>query len=146
GRAPGAAARPGARRQGRGGSSAGGGPPRRPLLGRIAAARGAGQPRGRGIPFRHLARLIQAFDGKPAVPGSGPDAAAGAPGLADPLTGRELQVLARLAAGTPNPAIAQEPFVTLATVKKHVSPILGNQGAANRTEAAARARDLGLIP
>ena len=32
------------------------------------------------------------------------------------------------------------------TVKKHVTHILGKLGAANRTEAAARARQLGLIP
>jgi ATP/maltotriose-dependent transcriptional regulator MalT len=118
----------------------------RALLRQVVAARRAGQPPGRGIPFRHLARLMQAFDGKPAVPGSGPDAAAGVPGLADPLTGRELQVLAMLAAGTPNRAIAGELFVTLATVKKHVSHILAKLGAANRTEAVARARELGLIP
>jgi LuxR family transcriptional regulator, maltose regulon positive regulatory protein len=32
------------------------------------------------------------------------------------------------------------------TVKKHVIHVLGRLGAANRTEAAARARQLGLIP
>jgi LuxR family transcriptional regulator, maltose regulon positive regulatory protein len=122
------------------------GPPMRALLRQVVVARRAGQPAGRGIPFRQLARLMQAFDGKPAVPGSGPDAAAEAPGLADPLTGRELQVLAMLAAGTTNRAIAGELFVTLATVKKHVSHILGKLGATNRTEAVARARELGLIP
>jgi LuxR family transcriptional regulator, maltose regulon positive regulatory protein len=68
------------------------------------------------------------------------------PGLIDPLTGRELQVLAMLAAGTPNQAIAKELFVTVFTVKKHVSQILGKLGAANRTEAVARARELGFIP
>jgi LuxR family maltose regulon positive regulatory protein len=122
------------------------GPPMRALLRRIFAAHRAGQPPVRGIPFRHLARLLQAFDGKPAVPGSGADAATRAPGLIDPLTGRELQVLAMLAAGTPNQAIAKELFVTVFTVKKHVSHILGKLGAANRTEAVARARELGLIP
>jgi ATP/maltotriose-dependent transcriptional regulator MalT len=122
------------------------GPPMRALLGRIVAARRAGQPPGRGIPFRHLARVMQAFDGKPAVPGSGPGTSAGVPGLADPLTGRELQVLAMLAAGTPNRAIAEQLFVTVFTVKKHISHILGKLGAANRTEAVARARELGLIP
>ena len=122
------------------------GPPMRALLGRIVAAYRAGQPSARAIPFSHLARVTQAFDGKPAVPGSAPAAAAGVPGLIDPLTGRELQVLAMLAAGEPNQAIANELFVTLFTVKKHVSHILGKLGAANRTEAVARARDLGLIP
>jgi LuxR family transcriptional regulator, maltose regulon positive regulatory protein len=122
------------------------GPPMRALLARIVAAYRAGQASARAIPFSHLARVMQAYDGKPAVPGSAPAAAAGLPGLIDPLTGRELQVLAMLAAGEPNQAIAGELFVTLFTVKKHVSHILGKLGAANRTEAVARARDLGLIP
>jgi LuxR family transcriptional regulator, maltose regulon positive regulatory protein len=42
--------------------------------------------------------------------------------------------------------IAEELFVTLFTVKKHVSHIPAKLGAANRTEAVARARQLGLIP
>jgi LuxR family maltose regulon positive regulatory protein len=41
---------------------------------------------------------------------------------------------------------ALEGMVTLDTVKKHVSHVLGKLGAANRTEAVARARELGLIP
>ena len=36
-------------------------------------------------------------------------------------------------------------FVTLDTVKKHVTHIIGKLGASNRTEAVARARTLGLI-
>ncbi len=118
------------------------GPPMRALVGRIVAAYRAGHPPARTIPFSHLARVTQAFDSKPAMPGS----AAEVPGLIDPLTGRELQVLAMLAAGEPNQAIAGELFVTVFTVKKHVSHLLGKLGAANRTEAVARARDLGLIP
>jgi LuxR family maltose regulon positive regulatory protein len=82
-------------------------------------------------------------------PGSvpGPDAATGgAPGLVDPLTPRELEVLRLLAAGRPNQAIAGELVVTLDTVKKHVGHVLAKLGAANRTQAVARARELGLIP
>ena len=37
-------------------------------------------------------------------------------------------------------------MVTLDTVKKHVGHVLGKLGAANRTEAVARARELSLIP
>jgi LuxR family maltose regulon positive regulatory protein len=51
-----------------------------------------------------------------------------------------------LAVGTPNPRIAEELVVTLDTVRKHVSHLLGKPGAANRTEAVTRARQLGLIP
>jgi len=67
------------------------------------------------------------------------------PGLVEQLTSRELEVLGMLAAGTPNQVIAEQLFVALDTVKKHVSHILGKLGAANRTEAVARARELGLI-
>jgi LuxR family maltose regulon positive regulatory protein len=82
---------------------------------------------------------------KPGTPGSGPASATGSPGLIDPLTGRELEVLAMLAAGTQTQAIAEELTVTLFTVKKHVTHILSKLGGANRTEAVTRARDLGLI-
>ena len=68
------------------------------------------------------------------------------PGLAEQLTARELEILVLLAAGTPNPRIAEELVITVDTVKKHVSHLLGKLGAANRTEAVARARQLGLIP
>ena len=51
-----------------------------------------------------------------------------------------------LAAGRSNQAIASELVVTLDTVKKHVSHVLGKLGAANRTEAVTRSRELGLIP
>jgi LuxR family transcriptional regulator, maltose regulon positive regulatory protein len=51
-----------------------------------------------------------------------------------------------LAEGKSNQAIARQLVVTLDTIKKHVSHVLGKLGAANRTEAVARARELGLIP
>jgi LuxR family transcriptional regulator, maltose regulon positive regulatory protein len=68
------------------------------------------------------------------------------PGLAEPLTGRELAVLRLLAAGKPNQRIAHDLVVALNTVKKHLTHILGKLGAANHTQDGARARDLGLIP
>ena len=69
--------------------------------------------------------------------GAGPGGAADRPGA---------EVLALLAAGAPNPRIAEQLVVSLDTVKKHVSHLLGKLGAANRTEAVTRARQLGLIP
>ena len=64
----------------------------------------------------------------------------------DPLTSRELEVLTMLALGRSNQAIARELVVTLDTVKKHVGHVLAKLGAADRTEAVARARELDLIP
>ena len=61
---------------------------------------------------------------------------------------RELEVLGMLAAGRSNQEepVATELVVTIDTVKKHVSHILDKLGTANRTEAVAQARVLGLIP
>ncbi len=67
-------------------------------------------------------------------------AAAAPPGLIEPLTDRELEVLRLLAAGKSNQRIAHDLVVALDTVKKHVTHVLGKLGAANRTEAVARAR------
>ena len=119
------------------------GPPMAALLGRLIAAQRAGQAAA-DVPLGYLARLRRAFDAGPATPDPGRDTAV--PGIIDPLTSRELEVLRMLAAGRSNQAIAGELVVTLDTVKKHVGHVLGKLGAANRTEAVARARELSLIP
>ena len=106
----------------------------------------AGRPGRRGVPLGCLARLQRAFDGAYHGPGHGRTVPAAVPGLVEQLTSRELEVLAMLAAGRSNQAIASQLVVTLDTVKKHVSHVLGKLGAANRTEAVARARELSLIP
>jgi LuxR family transcriptional regulator, maltose regulon positive regulatory protein len=88
------------------------------------------------VPPAYLGRLLDAFDrAGVAVP----------PGLVVPLSGRELEVLALLGAGMPNQAIAQELVISQDTVKRHVSHILDKLGAANRTQAVTRARELGLL-
>ncbi|HXZ75347.1 MAG TPA: LuxR C-terminal-related transcriptional regulator [Streptosporangiaceae bacterium] len=74
------------------------------------------------------------------------EATAAGPGIVEPLTGRELEVLELLASGRSNQAIASQLVVSLDTVKKHVGHVLAKLGAANRTEAVARARQLGPIP
>jgi ATP/maltotriose-dependent transcriptional regulator MalT len=68
------------------------------------------------------------------------------PGLVEPLSSREAEVLALLAAGLQNQQIADELVVALSTVKKHVTHIFDKLGAVNRTQATARARELGLLP
>ena len=122
------------------------GPPMAALLTLVIAAQRAGQAAA-GVPFGCLARLQRAFDVGHAGPGprSG-TAPVAVPGLVEQLTSRELEVLTMLAAGRSNQAIASQLVVTLDTVKKHVSHVLGKLGAANRTEAVTRARELGLIP
>ena len=96
------------------------------------------------LPLDYLTRLLLAVDTTPLAPHPGPGAAAAA-GLIDALTAREQEVLALLAAGRSNRRIAAELVITLDTVKKHVGHLLDKLGATNRTEAVARARQLGLI-
>jgi len=122
------------------------GAPMAALLGRLVAAQKADHDVARGVPLGCLARLLRAFGEPPAAAGARQHAAAAVPGLVEQLTPRELEILALLAAGTPNPRIAEQLVVSLDTVKKHVSHLLGKLGAANRTEAVTRARELGLIP
>jgi LuxR family transcriptional regulator, maltose regulon positive regulatory protein len=122
------------------------GPPMAALLGRLIAAQRAGQG-AIDVPLGCLARLQRAFDVGHTGPGSGSGTApATVPGLVEQLTSRELEVLGMLAAGNSNQAIADQLVVTLDTVKKHVSHVLGKLGAANRTEAVTHGRELGLIP
>ena len=122
------------------------GAPMAALLARLVAAQKAERGAARGVPLGCLAKVFSALGGKPAAAGARRGAAAAVPGLVEQLTARELEVLALLAAGTPNPRIAEELVISLDTVKKHVSHLLGKLGAANRTEAVTRARQLGLIP
>ncbi len=72
------------------------------------------------------------------------------PGAADrprtgELTERQLDVLRLLADGLPNKSIAQRLGIAEATVKLHVSAILKQLGARNRTEAVITAGDRGLL-
>jgi LuxR family transcriptional regulator, maltose regulon positive regulatory protein len=70
---------------------------------------------------------------------------AGPDGPIEALTGRELEVLRLVALGRSNSQVAAELFVTVGTVKSHLHTISGKLGAANRVEAAARGRELGLL-
>jgi ATP/maltotriose-dependent transcriptional regulator MalT len=65
--------------------------------------------------------------------------------LEDPLSERELEVLGLLASGKTNSEVAGDLFVSVGTVKSHTGNIYRKLGARNRTEALARARELGLI-
>jgi LuxR family maltose regulon positive regulatory protein len=65
--------------------------------------------------------------------------------LIEPLSERELDVLRLIAQGLSNQEITQRLFVALSTVKGHNLRIFAKLGAKSRTEAVARARELGLI-
>ena len=62
------------------------------------------------------------------------------------LTRRELEVLEHVALGQTNREIAGDLFISARTAAVHVSHILEKLGASTRTEAAAAAHRLGLVP
>jgi DNA-binding NarL/FixJ family response regulator len=61
------------------------------------------------------------------------------------LTPRELEVLGHLARGKPNRQIAQELHLSLSTVKRHVEHIIFKLGVSDRTQAAIKALELGMV-
>jgi PAS domain S-box-containing protein len=62
------------------------------------------------------------------------------------LTPKELEALRLLASGKTNRQIAQELLVSVSTVKGHVARIIAKLGVSDRTQAAVRAVELGLLP
>jgi LuxR family maltose regulon positive regulatory protein len=65
--------------------------------------------------------------------------------LVDPLSERELEVLRLVAQGLSNDQISKRLFLSVSTVKGHNLRIFNKLQAKSRTEAVARARDLGLL-
>jgi DNA-binding NarL/FixJ family response regulator len=60
------------------------------------------------------------------------------------LTERETEVLALIAQGLTNQQIADRLFVSVKTVRNHVSNVISKLQVADRAQAALRARDAGL--
>jgi LuxR family maltose regulon positive regulatory protein len=100
----------------------------------------------RDVPQAFLAALSAAFDrsGRSLLPAARRGAVT-VPGLVEPLTAREKEILSLLADGRPNRAIAEDLVISVDTVKRHVTHVLDKLAATNRTEAVARARALGLL-
>ena len=65
--------------------------------------------------------------------------------LVEPLSERELEILALIARGDSNKEIAEQLYIAEGTVKNHVTHILGKLGVRDRTQAALKARELGLL-
>jgi len=65
--------------------------------------------------------------------------------LIEPISPRELEVLQLIAAGRSDQEISERLFLALSTVKGHNRKIFGKLQVQRRTEAVARARELGLL-
>lgn len=62
------------------------------------------------------------------------------------LTGQEMRVLSELASGRGNKEIARSLGLSPNTIKTHLANLFAKLGAATRTQAVTRARELNLIP
>jgi len=98
----------------------------------------------RGVMPDYIGKLLSAFDaeqrkseGKPALPPAQP--------LIEPLSQRELEILHLIARGLSNRQIAERLFLALDTVKGHNRNIFDKLQVKSRTEAVARAHELGLL-
>ena len=117
--------------------------PRRWLQEAVAAA-GPGRP-----------RLLPAGCGPRGYEGRAVSPCAGSQGcptrvthswvLIEPLSRSEMRVLRYLPTNLSAPEIARELSVSVTTVRTHISHLFAKLGAHRRTEAVARARDLGLL-
>jgi LuxR family maltose regulon positive regulatory protein len=97
-----------------------------------------------GVMPNYTAKLLAAFKSEPqnsvdksSMPSAQP--------LIEPLSQRELEVLQLIARGLSNREISERLFLALDTVKGHNRNIFGKLQVHRRTEAVARARELGLL-
>jgi LuxR family maltose regulon positive regulatory protein len=96
----------------------------------------------RGLVPAYTGRLLAELDAAPAPSGRPADPAAA---LAEPLSQREREVLRLIAEGHSNREIADRLFLAVDTVKGHNRRIFAKLDVQRRTEAIARAREIGLL-
>ena len=89
----------------------------------------------------YLTYLLREVGAKPGTASAQPTPV----GLAEPLTGREVDVLRLVASGMRNQEIADHLFISLSTVKRHIANAYGKLEVSHRTEAIARANELNLL-
>ena len=88
---------------------------------------------------KYVAGLLSQFDRESGtIPGTQQP-------LIEPLTDRELEVLRLMAEGLSNQEIASQLVVALGTIKTHTASLYRKLNVASRSQAVARARELGLL-
>ena len=114
------------------------GPPMARLLAEAHAA---------GLTLDYTGQLLAAFPGDVPTLKGAPVLTPSSTGqsLLESLSPRELEVLRLIAEGHSNREIGDQLYLALSTVKGHNRVIFGKLGVQRRTEAVARARELGLL-
>jgi LuxR family maltose regulon positive regulatory protein len=102
----------------------------------IPLLRGAAR---RGVLPDYVGRILAVMTEKAEIAG------AGLAFMIEPLSARELEVLRLVAAGMSNREIAEKLVISTGTAKTHVHNLCGKLGVRNRTEAAMKAKELGLV-
>jgi len=92
----------------------------------------------RGIEGDYVRQILSAMGAAPGRKGMAQH------NLIEALTEREVEVLRLVTAGHSNREIAARLFISLGTAKTHIHNLCGKLGVRNRTEAAMRAKELGL--
>lgn len=93
----------------------------------------------RGIEAAYVGEILAGMGEKVRKPGTG------AGSMVEALSEREMEVLRLVTAGMSNREIAAKLVISMGTAKTHVHHVCGKLGVRNRTEAAMRAKELGLV-
>lgn len=121
------------------------------LLGRVEEANvwlAKVEARSRAVgrhPLAQRAAGLRTPDRASSIPMASRSALTRLPGVFEPLSDREIEVLVLIAEGMTNQDIAARLCIEVSTVKRHGTNLFGKLGVSNRTQAVARARALGLL-
>jgi DNA-binding NarL/FixJ family response regulator len=110
------------------------------VLGSVRAVLEGDTPLDQGLAMELLRRLGEEAPAHIAAEGAAEAA------LPNPLTPREIEVLGLLASGRTNRRIAEELHLSLSTVKTHLEHIIKKLEVSDRTQAAVKALEMGLLP
>lgn len=112
------------------------------LIGAVRRALNGETPLDQELAMHLLQRLAGEDERRPESP---PEPGKDPEPVPEPLTPRELEVLRLLSQGQTNRQISQRLVVSAATVKVHVEHIIGKLEVSDRTQAAVRASEIGLL-
>jgi LuxR family maltose regulon positive regulatory protein len=92
----------------------------------------------------YVAKLLAAFEAEKRKSEDKPDLTPHQP-LIEPMSQRELEILKLITQGLSNREIGERLFLALDTIKGHNRKIFDKLQVQSRTEAVARAHELGLL-